>query len=323
MDQSPWADAPDMPSIAPDMPSTLTGRLPNEGQRPTLPEEIKVFIVKGLACFDSPSEVVEAVYETFGIKISRQRVYRYDPANGQAPALRWRALHAATRQTFLQETAEIGITHRMYRLRILDRLVHYALENHYRDDAAAYLAQAAKECGGFYERRTPSAPLPPTPPDRSETSDSPDRLSPPRENAQSGKRAHEQRQCRGEWNGTRRVHDDVVEADAGTMGTGNAAVTHADRHGECEERDVCPTRERREIEAPESRVGDVQDCTGGRRELTAEVGRIAVLIPAGKVQTDKVEVSTGERKRYLLSTIAAMDHPDGIAARRAAIEGKV
>jgi hypothetical protein len=121
----------------------------------TLTDEIKEFIVKGLACYDTPSQVAEAVYANFGVTITRQQVYRYDPECTQPPAERWRELHAATRQALLRELADIGITHRSVRLRILDRLA----DRCERDNVALALAclrEAAKECGGLYESRRPA-----------------------------------------------------------------------------------------------------------------------------------------------------------------------
>ena len=60
---------------------TLTGPLQNEESEesmPTLTDEIKAFIVRGLARFDSPSEVAEAVKSTFGVEIGRQQVHTCD-----------------------------------------------------------------------------------------------------------------------------------------------------------------------------------------------------------------------------------------------------
>ena len=64
---------------------------------PTLTNAIKEFIVKGLACYDTPSQVGEAVNVNFGVVVSRQQVHRYDPECSPPPAQRWRDLHAATR----------------------------------------------------------------------------------------------------------------------------------------------------------------------------------------------------------------------------------
>jgi hypothetical protein len=82
---------------------------------PTLTDEIKTFIVKGLACYDTPSQVAEAVKAEFGLEVSRQQVYVYDPGCSQPPAQRWRDLHAATRAALLRELGEIGIAHRAVR----------------------------------------------------------------------------------------------------------------------------------------------------------------------------------------------------------------
>jgi hypothetical protein len=120
----------------------------------TLTDEIKEFIVKALACYDTPTQVAEAVNATFGVTVTRQQVYRYDPECSEPPAQRWIDLHAATRRALLSEAAEIGIAHRMVRLRILDRLVHRCERNGVALTLAC-LEMAAKECGGFYENRRP------------------------------------------------------------------------------------------------------------------------------------------------------------------------
>ena len=73
---------------------------------PTLTDEIKTFIVKGLACYDTPSQVAEAVKAEFNVEITRQHVYSYDPNASQHMAPRWRELHAATRAALLRELAQ-------------------------------------------------------------------------------------------------------------------------------------------------------------------------------------------------------------------------
>ncbi|HVZ00265.1 MAG TPA: DUF2280 domain-containing protein [Dongiaceae bacterium] len=131
---------------------TLTQPLQDDESMPPITDEIKTFIVRGLASFDTPSEVVAAVKVNFGVEVSRQQVYAYDPRCAQPPAPRWRELHAATRAAFLGEIAEIGIAHKAFRLRALDRMVHYALKHHYPGRAQSLLEQAAKECAGVFEQ---------------------------------------------------------------------------------------------------------------------------------------------------------------------------
>jgi hypothetical protein len=96
--------------------------------------------------------VALSVKSNFGIEIDRRQVFAYDPAGSRPPAQRWIDLHAATRAKFLRASAEIGITQKTVRLRMLDRLVHRADQHNQLERTAALLAQAAKECGGFYER---------------------------------------------------------------------------------------------------------------------------------------------------------------------------
>ena len=65
---------------------TLTQPLQNEESRtpmPTLTDEIKTFIVRGLARFDTPSQVAEAVKANFNVELKRQHVYAYDPRCSQ------------------------------------------------------------------------------------------------------------------------------------------------------------------------------------------------------------------------------------------------
>jgi hypothetical protein len=140
-------------------PPTQTGRRQNQESASTLTDEVKTFIVKALARYDTPSQVAEAVKADFGIEISRQRVFAYDPEGSRPPAPRWCALHAATRQAFLAEVAQIGVAHKAVRLRILDRLAHRCERNNVAL-ALDCLEQAAKECGGIYESRKSSPPPP-------------------------------------------------------------------------------------------------------------------------------------------------------------------
>ncbi len=138
-----------------------TRLLQNEESMPTLSDEMKAFIVKRLACFDTPSQVAAAVKANFDIEIARQHVYAYDPNSSERISPRWRELHAATRAAFLRDAAEIGIAHRTVRLRMLDRMTRNAEAHNYFALAAALMEQAARECGGFYESRKGSEPRPP------------------------------------------------------------------------------------------------------------------------------------------------------------------
>jgi type II secretory pathway pseudopilin PulG len=117
-----------------------------------LTDEIKTFIVKSLACYDSPSQVAKDVLTMFGVEVSRQQVYAYNPDGTETPAQRWVDLFDATREVFLADVSHIGVTHKAVRLRMLERMIHKAIEHNYTLVAAKLLAQVARECGGMYER---------------------------------------------------------------------------------------------------------------------------------------------------------------------------
>src|SRR5262249_30810307 len=104
------------------------------------------------ACYETPSRVAAAVRINFGIAIDRRRVCDYDPKGSRPPAQRWIDLHAATRKRFLEDIAEIGAAQKVVRLRARDRFAEMAEDDNRHDKAAKYLEQAAKECGGYYDR---------------------------------------------------------------------------------------------------------------------------------------------------------------------------
>jgi len=132
--------------------ATQTGRRQAQKTQSVLTDEIKAFIVRGLARYETPTRVAASVQVQFGIAIDRRQIYAYDPAGSRPPAQRWIDLHAATRAKFLDAAAEIGVAQKVVRLRMLDRFANRADENNKIERAAGFLAQAAKECGGFYER---------------------------------------------------------------------------------------------------------------------------------------------------------------------------
>lgn len=118
-----------------------------------LTQEVQAFVVQQLACFLTPSEVVAAVAEEFGVAIDRQQAWRYNPANDPALAPKWRILFEETRAAFIKETATIGIAHRAYRLRRLEVYLRAAEKRGNHGLAARLLRQAAEEMGGTYSGR--------------------------------------------------------------------------------------------------------------------------------------------------------------------------
>jgi hypothetical protein len=117
--------------------------------------EMKTFIVQNLARFETPAVVADAVKRQFGVTISRQTVQAYDPElrAGSRLSPKWRQLYAETRRAFIEETNQIGISHRAVRLRLLQAAVDTADEN---DDSLLLLKllkQAKDEMDGVSRSR--------------------------------------------------------------------------------------------------------------------------------------------------------------------------
>ncbi len=117
-----------------------------------LPDAVKIRIVTGLASFETPSAIVEAIRDEFGIEVSRQLVSTYDPgtAAGKRLSERWQRLFAEAREAFLKDAAAVGIFHQIVRLRRLEALFLKAEAGGNVALAATVLEQAAKEVGGAF-----------------------------------------------------------------------------------------------------------------------------------------------------------------------------
>ncbi|HBT3659272.1 TPA: DUF2280 domain-containing protein [Klebsiella pneumoniae] len=120
-----------------------------------LKPEIKAFIVQSVACFDTPSQVVESVLKEFGIQITRQQVEQNDPTkiSGKGLAQKWVDLFNRTRDRFLNEISDIPIANKAYRLRVLQRMSTTAENMKNIGMTAQLLEQAAKEVGDAYSNK--------------------------------------------------------------------------------------------------------------------------------------------------------------------------
>lgn len=119
---------------------------------PKLTEEARAFVVQSLAMFDAPSVVAKAVKQEFGIVVSPQALEFYDPTKraGQKLAEKWRRLFHETRETFLDDSAQVATTHRLVRVRRLERMADKAESQGNHTLAASLLEQIAKEMGDAY-----------------------------------------------------------------------------------------------------------------------------------------------------------------------------
>lgn len=120
-----------------------------------LSDEVKTFIVQQLAMFEPPSVVVKAVKDEFEVEVSPQQVEAYDPGKraGRNLSEGYREIFETTRAAFLTDTAAIGVSHKVIRLRTLSRLIETAEKRGNAVLAANLLVQVAKEMGDAYTNR--------------------------------------------------------------------------------------------------------------------------------------------------------------------------
>lgn len=119
------------------------------------PDEVKTYVVQQLACFETPSSVVKLIKDEFGIEATPQRIEAYDPGKRAGADLseEYRELFRATRATFLADTASIGVSHKVVRLRTLARLIDKAETRGNAVLVASLLEQVAKECGDAFTNK--------------------------------------------------------------------------------------------------------------------------------------------------------------------------
>ncbi len=118
--------------------------------------KVKAFIVRGLATYMTPSEVVDAVKQEFdGLEVTRQQVSKYDPdkASGINLSDKWKQLFVKQRKDFNDEINSIPIANKAYRLAMLDNMARDAFESKNRPLVAKLLEQAAKEVGEVFTNR--------------------------------------------------------------------------------------------------------------------------------------------------------------------------
>ncbi|MDU6106824.1 MAG: DUF2280 domain-containing protein [Klebsiella pneumoniae] len=120
-----------------------------------LKPEVRAFIVQELACFDTPSQIVESVQKEFKVQVTRQQVASHDPTKvaGKGLAQKWVDLFNHTRDRFLNEISDIPIANKAYRLRVLQRMSTTAEGMKNLGMTAQLLEQAAKEVGDAYTNK--------------------------------------------------------------------------------------------------------------------------------------------------------------------------
>ena len=115
----------------------------------------KAYIVVRIACYDSLGAIKKSLKEDFGIEITTQSLERYNPtcAAGRACSEQWATLFYETRRKLVEGRADIGVAHKMVRIRWLDQMVHRKMTDGKTREARALLKQAAEELNQMAEQR--------------------------------------------------------------------------------------------------------------------------------------------------------------------------
>jgi hypothetical protein len=79
--------------------------------RTKLTDELKIYVVKRLAAYDTPAEIARDLARDFGVTVSHQSVRAYEPGRsaGRQLAPRWQELFAQERAAYRARTAAIGV----------------------------------------------------------------------------------------------------------------------------------------------------------------------------------------------------------------------
>lgn len=119
-----------------------------------LKKEIKLYIVRSLAIFNTPSETVELVHQEYGVKVTKQQCEKYDPTkrSGENLGEELRIDFEKTREMFLGKPKAIPIANLAVRLQRLES--QYQKHSKNRVAAQSILKQAAEDMGGKYTNRT-------------------------------------------------------------------------------------------------------------------------------------------------------------------------
>lgn len=115
-------------------------------------EDVKAYIVEGLASYKTPSEMVEAVKLEFDTEVSRQQVAAYDPTKAQGKRLsaELTKLFHMKRKSYNRDLSGIPLASVAFRLETLTTMMQYAILKKNMPLAASLIEQAAKEMGGIY-----------------------------------------------------------------------------------------------------------------------------------------------------------------------------
>ncbi|MDP9803242.1 DUF2280 domain-containing protein [Acinetobacter calcoaceticus] len=120
-----------------------------------LNKRVKLYIVRSLATYETPTETAKGVQEEFGIEVTKQQCEAYDPTKktGQDLSEEFKTEFYRIRREMNQNLESIPIANIAYRLRRLQRFID---NEQFKDNPVLVpnlMEQAAKEVGGLYTNR--------------------------------------------------------------------------------------------------------------------------------------------------------------------------
>lgn len=119
-------------------------------------KKVKLFIVRMLAEFETPTQTSKSVKDIFNIEVSPQQCEAYDPTKrtGQDLSQELRDKFFEYRRLANDELEAIPIANKRYRLQLLQQLVEKFPDNPVL--TPKWAEQAAKEMGGLFTNRQES-----------------------------------------------------------------------------------------------------------------------------------------------------------------------
>ena len=117
-----------------------------------LPDEVKLFIVRALAKYKMPTQIVELVKGEFGVEITPQHVRIYNPEQCEVSP-RWTKIFRTTRTDFHKKIEDIPIANLATRVEWLNDIARRAQRNGHGVLERDAMRQAAEDLGGAYTNR--------------------------------------------------------------------------------------------------------------------------------------------------------------------------
>ncbi|MBE2510548.1 DUF2280 domain-containing protein [Acinetobacter baumannii] len=120
-----------------------------------LNKRVKLYIVRSLATYETPSETARGVQEKFGITVTKQQCEAYDPTKktGQDLSEEFKTEFYRVRKEMNDNLSAIPIANIAYRLKRLQRFIDHEQFKENPVIVPSLLEQAAKEVGGLYTNR--------------------------------------------------------------------------------------------------------------------------------------------------------------------------